>query len=100
MKELLAARPVEMAEVADAAALRDARHPQGVRRHASRSTASISRCAAGEVCALVGQNGAGKSTLMSILVGRAPRRTPATMLLDGAPFRRAVRSTRAAPAWR
>ena len=46
-----------------------ARHRQALRRRARARAAPRSRCAPGEVHALVGQNGAGKSTLIKILTG-------------------------------
>ena len=84
--------PVAMAEAAErGAALRDARRAARRSARPSRSTASISPCAAGEVCALVGQNGAGKSTLMAILAGAL---TPDAG--EHAARRRAVRAARSA----
>ena len=86
-----------MAEASErSAALRDARRRARRSARRSRSTASISPCAAGEVCALVGQNGAGKSTLMAHSRRARSRRTRGAMRLDGAPVR-AARSARRAP---
>ena len=84
------------ATLADAslrAALRDARHPEGVRRHGRLDGVDLS-VAPGEVCALVGQNGAGKSTLMAILSG-ALRPTRARCRSTAAPYAPAQSARRA-----
>ena len=75
-----------MAEALTAAALRDARRPARRSAPRSRSTASTSPCAPGEVCALVGQNGAGKSTLMSDPCRRAAARRGRRCDLTAAPY--------------
>ena len=71
MKALLSAGPVAVAQMSAAPRPRFEMRgiAQGASARRSRSTASSSRVAAGEVCGLVGENGAGKSTLMAILAG-------------------------------
>ena len=83
-----------------AAALRDARHSQGVRRDRSRSTASTCRSRRARSAALIGQNGAGKSTLMSILAGALAARCGRDAHRRRAVCAARIRSRRAAPAWR
>ena len=88
-------RSTSISAASDARRLQRRRHRASASARRSRSTASISACAPGEVHALIGENGAGKSTLMNVLVGRRsarPRRDDARRRALRARRRRSMRA--------